>query len=200
MPLTSADLHTTRTLGDAHFAATLRRVADRFQQQIEFVYSGDGVKGEPQRLVLFQSYEGDTREPWPASPPLQACQTDPTIGILGTGMAGTTHWSLALTPGEQTLTWDIACRFKKAATRLGSMYSFETELTPCSAEDGWEFPLPAGYQGRLTASSEPATPTHAALVDGRISFRPTSISAPPATIRWLFRLALIGPTTADKAE
>ena len=94
-------------------------------------------------IALLRSREGDENTDWPASPPLQDCQQLPSMpdAILGTGMAGSAHWSIAL---EQTkngqadteeLVWDVAARLRKGPPiqpdHLGSEYEVGR-----STEDG----------------------------------------------------------------
>jgi hypothetical protein len=106
---------------------TFFRCHDRLAHRIEFV--DGGVAGPA--LV---SVEGDARDPWPPSPPLQQLRCEePAAGrrvLLLVGMAGRSHWSVSVEadPAGPSLVWDVACRLVSPPRWLGSTYRAEAAV------------------------------------------------------------------------
>jgi len=79
-------------------------------------------------LPVLESIEGDAKEAWPASPPMQQIVQE-FIGhnsapvLLGVGLSGNGHWSGAVEKTSAgSLKLDIACKSSKPASCLGSQY------------------------------------------------------------------------------
>ena len=87
------------------------------------------IANESDSLEL-TSVDGDGSQPWPLSPPFQDLSLEVQAGkeiAMLVGMAGKSHWSMAVTPLEKEVGWefDAACRVKENAEWLGSSYDFE---------------------------------------------------------------------------
>lgn len=181
--------HTIRIkAGAVHLDVDFQRVNDRFSHTVRFVWQ---VGDKSHCQTLLDSQEGDAAQLWPDSPPIQACQAEEDLRILGTGMAGKAHWSLALSHLENSqdvLVWDVACRLKEAAQELGSSYC--CEQVPEATTGGCRWSLPGGYQCQLSVGTDAATKSDL-LIDGhQIQIRPAQVAAPPATVRWLYTIEL----------
>lgn len=161
---------------------------DRFAHVVELVsHTAQGID----RQILLQSMEGTAQENWPASPPLQACQSLDDTEILATGMAGATHWSLAFTKSEEGLIWDAACRVQQPPPQIGSTYKCHVPIHYTG--DGEAILVPGrGRPCRLLASAAMDTNCHLVAAndvgDVRIQAHPNT--ALPATVRWQYRLRL----------
>ena len=78
-------------------------------------------------LPLLASVEGTPDDSWPPSPPLTTVETATARGgqqAMLLGMAGRNHWSVSLVVNEAAgrLEFEVACRLKEPAGRLGSAY------------------------------------------------------------------------------
>ena len=106
------------------------RCGDRFASVLK-------LRGEP----LAESREGDADEDWPSSPPLQQLSIEDLgngpVGLL-VGMAGHSHWSLAVEARSVEtenggdaglLVFDAACRVRGAGGSLGSAYRLAENIT-----------------------------------------------------------------------
>lgn len=76
---------------------------------------------------VLESAEGDDDEAWPPSPPLQQLHVERRATgdvVLLVGMAGRTHWSVAVeaSADRRGVTFDAAARVQTAPQRLGSRY------------------------------------------------------------------------------
>lgn len=80
-----------------------------------------------------QSAAGTLQEAWPSDPPLQQLVLE-SLGspqrsvVLGVGMSGHGHWSLAAEVIDEsigTIQFDWACRIHRAAERLVSTYHLD---------------------------------------------------------------------------
>ena len=98
-------------------------VADRISHEIYLTGSTGNKK-------ILSSLEGTSQEPWPQSPVLQQVEHcefrqqaagQPLTGLVGLGLAGTSHWSIAVEVGNG-LEFDVACRVSEAPDFLGSTY------------------------------------------------------------------------------
>jgi len=114
------------TLSGDGLLVDFERVGDRIKNTISAV---NGCHVTP----LLASSEGVPDESWPASPAFQELhleQRGPNLELaLLVGMAGTSHWSasIAIDRAAKTIHFDIACRIKDAAARLGSAYEILAE-------------------------------------------------------------------------
>ena len=95
---------------------------DRLEHRLEICAERSAPPGE---LVLQSCEAGDQAE-WPYSPALQqldTCQLSAgRSGLVAVGMAGTSHWSLAVECREDQLAFDVACRVNQPPRRLMSSY------------------------------------------------------------------------------
>jgi hypothetical protein len=97
-----------------------QRIGDRIGHRIE-IFSND------QWLPVLESLEGDAKDDWPKSPPLQTLHVESRpegpVALL-VGMAGTSHWSasVAADEGQSKLTFDIACRISNEPEWIGTTY------------------------------------------------------------------------------
>ena len=101
-------------------------IKDRFQHSLFF----EDEVGE--RTLLLSSIEGTDVDDWPPSPPLQEImESESKDGacLLGVGMAGKSHWSVAIeaSRNEPKMTWDTACRVTQSVGSLSSSYRIEQE-------------------------------------------------------------------------
>lgn len=99
----------------------------RFQQVGQLVEHALCVchAGGQQRVAA--SWQHSQMDDWPASPPLQSWQVaEDHHGrplLLSTGLAGTSHWSLAVSiTAAGGLLFDVACRAGQSPQFLGSTY------------------------------------------------------------------------------
>ena len=86
----------------------LKRDGDRFGST---VFLQDGAVVTP----ILRSIEGSDDDRWPASPVVQEVlrhELDEGTFLAGVGMAGTSHWSLAITASADSIVFDYACRLK----------------------------------------------------------------------------------------
>ena len=148
-------------------------------------------------LPVLESIEGDAREAWPCSPPMQQIVQE-CVGhnsspvLLGVGLSGNGHWSGAI---EETsagsLKLDIACKSSKPASYLGSQYRVigETKIDFDNNEI------------RLVTKRESSE--HVALVlsvtigmlsldkeSNLLSIIPSSDPSSPQTHRWCYNVAI----------
>ena len=78
-----------------------------------------------------RSLEGDDRDRWPPTPPLQQL-TRETRGnstvLLGVGMAGRSHWSVSILADGNRLLFDAACRVRGEPGFLGSTFELPSDV------------------------------------------------------------------------
>lgn len=97
------------------------RENDRYRHRLLFI-DGDRV------IEVARSVEGTDVVVWPKSPPLQQLSLENQQGskevALGVGMAGRSHWSLAVDAftDPPSLRFEAACRFNERPELLGSTY------------------------------------------------------------------------------
>ncbi len=169
------------TAGPAGAVLRLRffRAGDRFAHRLELA-EGDSIR------PLLESLEGTAAEDWPASPPLQQLHVEerPTGKVaLLVGMAGRSHWSLAVETAPNGFLFRAACRLREPPAKLGSRYRL---LHP--AGESWvtaETP---------SADSQSAVTSSALIRDSdRAELRPTAeFDALPQRGEWGFRLGGAG--------
>ena len=106
-----------------------RRQSDRFQNSLL-------VRIDAQWVPVLQSIEGTADDLWPASPPWQQL-VEERIGsnqqsvLLGVGLSGTAHWSIAVEPlcSGLGLHLDVACKSPKTPTFIGTTFRIEPTWT-----------------------------------------------------------------------
>ena len=147
-----------------------------------------------ERKTIAQSVEGEGSPRWPSSPALQQIDTcslhDQRQGLVAVGLAGTSHWSLAVeTDEEGFLCFDNACRVKEQPTFLGSTYALpnsarRTGIQP--QEVTWELP---NERELCVRCDETLSRIECAKEERLFRIQPVQIStASPVTIRWKYRI------------
>lgn len=147
--------------------------------------------------VVAESVESDHAVPWPPSPVVQqvdACRTtEGTDSLVAVGMAGVSHWSLAVDVDSQAaaISFDVACRIKAPAQFLGSTYQIGGSIRRHDDRVARVLLNPTG-----ATQSEVTLEVMVGRVEvnpgGQLVVLPSSISDPlPATVRWKYRF-LIG--------
>ena len=136
---------------------------------------------------------------WPLNPPLQSWQLAEDHGgsplLLATGLAGRSHWSLAVSltkPGG--LLFDVACRVDGEPAFLGSTYRLDEkipeEIEVCSGGSAIILPTTrvsfhpvagSGYGTRASSDTDHWT----------IQLCPTGdFRGGPTTVRWAYELKI----------
>ena len=163
------------------------------------------------KVSILRAYLQDPNAPWPTDPAIQQLVVEP-IGppehpdvVLGVGMSGHGHWSLAAQwvelpePGRSAIQLDYACKQRPPVAFLGSTYQVANQgdleifqLERVEVQDrhwtGW-FVL-AGSPTRYKLCVE--------VIEGqldwqaetqRIQVRPEGSLEKPSTLRWCYRIA-----------
>jgi len=154
---------------------------DRFQHKLAALIDGRAV-------LLLESVEGSD-EAWPPSPPLQQLSIEETrlgarVALL-VGMAGRSHWSLSVEPGDEpkSLIFDAACLVRGDVGQLGSAYQFQGRAT--AEPSGW---LLEAATARLRLHGLPTLGT-TPVVDcrsDRLVVQPTPTALSAASVRWRY--------------
>jgi hypothetical protein len=157
--------------------------------------------GQPTEQTLLQqrSDESEQAEDWPSNPPLQQldqCQlAGQRRGLVGLGMAGGSHWSLAVEATQETLEFEVACRLHAAPRWLGSRYDFAAGATLANAPTDQSLALAvgtgAGRRAILLSVDPELTQLEWDPSRRRIDLCPRGTSNHwPATLRWRYVLRL----------
>jgi hypothetical protein len=178
---------------------------DRFLHQLWLVPRGDDAPADapPEAYPVVEAVEDLEERAWPLNPPLQQldrCQlSGHRQGLVGLGMAGTSHWSLAVEVEGGRLWFDVACRVQQAPGPLLSSYRW-ADAGDGHAGNGWQLRLPhsatlfprGDHGGRplvgleLTAD-ERSTELRVDESAGLLQLRPKQPPVTrPATIRWRY--------------
>ena len=103
--------------------------------QVKFIWQHDRwhheISGAGAEHVVWRSREGTGDDVWPPSPALQDLHV--ATGIAGestallVGSTSVAHWSVSIEVDDENdrLKFDVACRLKAAAVRLGNAYQRE---------------------------------------------------------------------------
>lgn len=156
---------------------------DRFQHLVGVVPVGGG---EDDLIPLLLSVEGEPDRTWPSSPPLQqldACQLGSGAeGYVGVGMAGRSHWSIAVEPRGESLSFDVACRLQQPAPAdgLGSTYRRFDAAGP------WKVCIRPVAGRMATIPSDQAE----SLPRERVEPGPLGDVSFPVTARWTYQVEL----------
>lgn len=192
--------------GERALQCRLQQSEDRWQTTVElFELSGDS--DDP--IELMRSIEGDPQNDWPPSPPFQECQQLPSMpnAILATGMAGNSHWSVAVEPNDADhptgIQWDVACRIRKEQPALlGSTFRVSEQFHVQARHEGDEVILEdrnhdLKFALRLcnVSATEPATTEPAFKCQFDPAERHIAFLLPqsgplqlPQTLRWKYEL------------
>jgi hypothetical protein len=114
---------------------TLRsnRSGDRYRHEVLVAHRDDSES------IIAHSVEDAIDPNWPASPVVQQWDRctlrDQRIGYVAVGMAGTSHWSVALESRENAVQIDVACRIHQLPSFLGSTYRVADFLRADPAPD-----------------------------------------------------------------
>jgi hypothetical protein len=115
--------------GGGSWRVTFCWSGDRFEHHLDWVDEAPPA-GDLGRLQVARGIEAGEDAAWPSSPPLQQLDECPLAdgrrGLVGLGMAGTSHWSLAVEAQRGQLWFDVACRVHQASGRLQSSYELSS--------------------------------------------------------------------------
>jgi hypothetical protein len=172
---------------DCRLSLNLVPQAGRYQQRL-------AVRDGRRVTEYLVSREGDDRELWPASPPLQqhSLQSGPDGRrvVLLLGMAGNSHWSLSIEedPAAGALVFDVACRVQRAPAWLGSGYA---PRLPIDFVGGAGVIRGAGVATLFIEPLAAETALRPGPAGAGFSLVPlTSPGRLPTTIRWKYRVRL----------
>jgi hypothetical protein len=163
----------------------LWRQGDRYAHAL---YAFGGAAETP--LLLMASLEGNDREPWPTSPPLQQLIVEPreagrNVALL-IGMAGSSHWSLSIDVDSigRLIVFEAACRCSTQPTEMGSRYRVRPVSRLSNRELQWH--LPNSGQVELVWPDSRGQCQHGPPRQTDWIVRPMDLSPPqwPATVRW----------------
>lgn len=169
---------------------------------VEFVWSQDRYAhrllylSPTDEQVLLHSREGDPKEGWPSSPPIQQLRrhvsTPDREVLLGLGMAGNSHWSLSVESmnSPPTLLFDVACRLRGPYAWLGSTYEFDADRLQPHFQIHSAHVLPnvhIGCQGsdaenRVSIVGSHETPSL------EVRLEPTTQRSEQRTLRWQYHV------------
>jgi len=125
----------------ANALARFRKQGDRYAHGIFWrsreahgrdAQQADGGAGEQPATEIMRSCEGNGRDGWPCSPPLQDLVIEEQAAgsvALGVGRAGGSHWSSSFQSCEHGLRIEHACRTAQAVRHLRCCYRLA---------DGWQ--------------------------------------------------------------
>ena len=174
--------------GDLRIVLTFCR--DRYAHSIQCKLNGAW-------LELLASIEGDHRDDWPASPPLQQLhieQRDERHLAFLIGMAGKSHWSLSieLDPNARRVECDVACRLRTPAERLASTYHIAHPADGVRPQEAlWTLD---GVRCRLEAASDRAPTCISPAGEDKVEITPMAVLGEyPQTVRWKYALSLSAP-------
>ncbi len=177
---------TNRVAKDPHVTAGQLRLdfiqlADRFAQRLCC------LQGETSH-ALIESLESSADEHWPTSPPLQQLHFEQQAGnpiAMLVGMAGTSHWSAAVTVEDNGLNFDVACRTAAQPGWLGSTFQVGEDARLSVTEAGQVVEVSrSDARILITAIGE----TELQIKDAVIQLTP-SLNASSQTQRWRYRIA-----------
>jgi hypothetical protein len=174
-----------------------QRAGDRFSHQLFLPHA-------EQRQMLATSAEGTDQQPWPGSPVVQQLDRCPLPegrqGLVGVGMAGVSHWSLAIeVEGDSStataqLRFDVACRVKRPPGFLGSSYQLieplqVQSLSPQRLRCQWRESGGKDVQDQRATleffATEPNTKVAYEVATRRVVVTAAAFSGSwPATVRW----------------
>lgn len=145
---------------------------------------------------IARSIEGAVDDAWPASPPLQECQRIQIADrprILGTGAAGKSYWSMAVSnPRPGVVLFDLACRTSGGIPSGNSAHSsgglgatYETPETGTNRPPTGRVQCVPGEIGAVQIRTDESS--HRLRIVAGMDV-PRSTTATPRTIRWTYEL------------
>ena len=161
-----------------------------------FKHCVDWVAGD-QAFRILESVEGDEKELWPPSPALQQLTLEQRtqsrqVGLM-VGMAGNSHWSVAIEndPRDKSMLFEAACRV--ADTTAGSLTTTYKSMVPVKIVDPIERVAElsiAGRKCRIKVESTGRGELDELKIEGNIiTITPTEMPETwPATVEWKYRL------------
>jgi hypothetical protein len=169
---------------------------DRFGHVISVVTPRQGL------ATVLNSLEGDAKDAWPASPPLQSLTLEQLEGgrraALLIGMAGRSHWSASVetVPRKPALVFDVACRLGSLPAELGSRYTVASGVIKSGPGDKQrEFfeVLTGGPVVRIYREAANGSAAKLRVPEkGEIVIRPDiREKAASHTIRWRYRVEVV---------
>lgn len=155
-----------------------------------------GIETDRGPVVILESIEGSSDDPWPISPPMQQVVSEKIGGqsgdqpvLLGVGLSGNGHWSIAVdaidldvsneakpAASGSGLRFDVACKTSKPATFLGSTYRLLPSWRMVEVDK-------ATYELKLATDSTPAVSIVMQCISGDLKWRPdeSQIAVLPGT-------------------
>ena len=156
------------------------------------------LAGSGEETVLATAWQQQPLSDWPLSPPIQSVQTaaqgDGQPVVLGTGLAGQSHWSLAVSLSPSGgLFFDVACRLSSCAEFLGSTY----QLGLRTGRSTYEHELGVGVETercRLVFSPvcNADLTTQLSAGEDRVTLFPSQEHTyqGPCTVRWAYQVTV----------
>ena len=144
---------------------------------------------------VLSSVEGDSREAFPPSPPLQQLAIEKLDGgrtaVLLLGMAGRGHWSVSVEsrPSERAVRFDVACRAR--VVDQAGLHSVYQMLAPWQLSASADTAELIGHCGcvRLAASPDAGCLTTLNVQAGHLVVGPQRLGG-SSTHRWRYELML----------
>ena len=173
------------------------RKTDRYQQLLWL------IAGESEVCVL-ATVEGTGQQEWPPSPPLQHLHQHETpagdLALLGVGMAGTSHWSLAVEASmdQPTFCCDVACRVRERPGNLAVTWVLgENVAVNSNTERSVELSTAIGpvrisvdekdeFAADIFVGQKVEHGSHQICLSPQ-----TTTAAPPTTFRWRYGIELV---------
>jgi len=166
--------------------------------QITFIWQGDrfthrisSIDAEC-KVVLLESFDGNSADQWPLSPPLQSLSVEQReerrqVALL-VGMARRNHWSLSVEsrPDERMLVFDAACRVQEWPDILGSTYRTTIENSALNSQS-LDIGNDCQFDAMTTINSETVVIHHS---EGRLTVCIDANAASlPQTFRWQYMIS-----------
>jgi hypothetical protein len=150
---------------------------------------------ETRALPLFTSVEDSPSTGTLSSPPIQELQLqngpDGTCAVLGVGMAGRNHWSLACGARHaeashgavKSIRWEVACRVREARPMLASTYRLLPPASGAAVQAGALKLAVGGRKLRLRCMA-----AELSITGDEFAFtaRNTEHSTAPRTVQWSY--------------
>jgi hypothetical protein len=155
------------------------------------------VRRSDEDFLLLSSVEGDDGSNWPPSPPFQDLSKEDlghTIAVMGVGMAGKSHWSVAVSQEKNCLVADYACLVKQSPQFLGSSWNLHGSV---ESVDGSSIELRIGAELVKLFVRENSNPASFEVRDNKIVMSAINqtgkIEARGLSVRWSFEASFSNP-------